>query len=152
MHRWFGDLSSKPNIYLSWFTSEIRVRLAPSNIFRPISKFLMAVLLWIFFVTLNFISVMLSCLFLAALWSPAGTGLNSWLYLRDILFRFCHFPVWFPGSGTTFDCINYWALLSSLPCVKHSLLICYNNGNWWLHVRVKQEHRGLASLCTVCKK
>ena len=36
-------------------------------------------LLWILFVIYVFMSVMLSCLFNAALWSPAGKGLISWL-------------------------------------------------------------------------
>ena len=138
MHRW---------IYLPWFTSEIRVQLATANIFSPSSNFFVDL-----FCYLNFISVMMYCLFLAALWSPAWKRLTSWLSLRDIFFCFCHFPVWFPESGVAFDCIDPWYLLSFLPCVKHSLLICYSNGNWWLHVRVQQEHRGLASLCTVCKK
>ena len=30
--------------------------------------------------SLLFVFVMLSCLFIAALWSPAGKGLSSWLY------------------------------------------------------------------------
>ena len=37
-------------------------------------------LLWIIIVIcVSFRTVMLSCLFLAALWSPAGKGLTSWL-------------------------------------------------------------------------
>ena len=54
LHRWVGDLSCKLNIYLSWFTSEIMVKLAPYNIFRPTGNFLLAVLLWIFFVFFEF--------------------------------------------------------------------------------------------------
>ena len=34
------------------------------------------------------------CLFITALWSPAGKGLSSWL-----LFVVCHFPMWYLGSG-----------------------------------------------------
>ena len=79
------------------------VMLAPLNIFRPTGNFY-----WLFFCGffcyLNLISVMLSCLFLAALPSPAGKGLTSWLSLRDIFFRYCHFHVWLPGSYVAFDC------------------------------------------------
>ena len=106
MHRWFVDLSRKPNIYLSWFTSEIRVRLAPSNKFRPTSNFFTGCSFVDLFCYLNFISVMLSCLFFAALWSPAGTGLTSWLSLRDIFFRFATFLCGFLGQ--------VWHLIASI--------------------------------------
>ena len=46
--------------------------------------------------------VMLSRLFIAALWSPARKGL-----VCDVYFCFCHFPMWYPGSGTVvLDCID----------------------------------------------
>ena len=48
------------------------------------------------------VSVMLSRLFIAALWSPAGKGLTSWLFLRYIL-CFCYIPMWYPGSGVVLD-------------------------------------------------
>ena len=147
-HRWVGDLSCKSIIYLSWFTSEIMVKLAPYNIYRPTGIFY-----WLFFCGsfcfLNLISVMLSCLFLAI---TCWERVTSWLSLRDIFFRCCHFPVWFHGSFVAFNCIGSWFLHSSIPCAKYSLLICYNDGNWWLHVRVLQEHGGLPSVCTVRKK
>ena len=38
MHWWVRGLSCKPNIYVSWSTSELRVRLAPLNRFKPSSK------------------------------------------------------------------------------------------------------------------
>ena len=42
-------------------------------------------------------SDILCCLFLVAMWSPAGKGLTSWL---DMVFLvFCHFVMWYPGSG-----------------------------------------------------
>ena len=43
----------------------------------------------------RFLLVMLHvgvCLFLAALWSPAGKGLNSWLSSMLCFLVFCHFP------------------------------------------------------------
>ena len=71
---------------MSWSTSELRVRLAPLNWFKPSSK----IFYWPFqggtsFVDLLcFFSVLcLLCvcahLFICALWSPAGKGLTSWL-------------------------------------------------------------------------
>ena len=39
------------------------------------------------------------------LWSPAGKGLTSWL-ICDVLLCVCHFPMWYPGLGVVFDCIN----------------------------------------------
>ena len=49
--------------------------------------------------------VMLSRLFIAALWSPAGNRLASWLsFVMFIVF--CHFPMWYPGSGVVLDCID----------------------------------------------
>ena len=51
--------------------------------------------------------VMLSCLFIAALWSPAGKGLTSWPFLVcDDFLCFCHFPMWCLGSVVVFDCID----------------------------------------------
>ena len=48
--------------------------------------------------------VMLLRLFIAALWSPAGKGLTSWLlfvmYIVVLLL-----PMWYPGSGVVLDCI-----------------------------------------------
>ena len=52
--------------------------------------------------------VMLSRLFIAALWSPAEKGLTSWLSFV-MLNCVCHFPIWYPGSGVvldTLDCID----------------------------------------------
>ena len=51
-----------------------------------------------------FMSVMLSRLFIAVLWPPAGKGLTSWLLF--VMFTvFCYFPMWCPGSGVVLDCI-----------------------------------------------
>ena len=47
------------------------------------------------------------CLFIAALWSPAGKGLTFWLLLVMIIVFFCYFPMWYHGSGVLFDCIIY---------------------------------------------
>ena len=48
----------------------------------------------------------LSSLLIAALWSPAGSKLTSWLLFVMFKLCFCHFPMWYPGSGVVLDCID----------------------------------------------
>ena len=49
--------------------------------------------------------VMLSRLFIAALLSPAGKWLTSWLSF--VMFNcVCHFPMWYSGSGVVLNCID----------------------------------------------
>ena len=43
------------------------------------------------------------CQFLAAVWSPAGKGLTSWLSGVLCFLCFCHFPIWCPGPGVVLD-------------------------------------------------
>ena len=62
-----------------------------------------------------FVFVMLSCLFIAALWSPAGKGLISLLSSVWCFIVFCHFHVWCPGSGVVLDCTAFWSLPPYLP-------------------------------------
>ena len=50
------------------------------------------------------LSHMLSRLFIAALWSPAGKGLTSWLLLVMFIVFF-YFPMWYPGSVVVLDYI-----------------------------------------------
>ena len=64
-----------------------------------------------YFCYLCFVSVMLLCLFIAALWSPAGKGLTSCVWCFLVL---CHFPMWCPGAGVVLDCIDSRSLPSSL--------------------------------------
>ena len=49
--------------------------------------------------------VMLSHLFITALWSPAGKGLTSWLsfVVSIVSLSLSH---WYPGSGVVLDCID----------------------------------------------
>ena len=42
--------------------------------------------------------VMLSCLLLAALWSPAGRGWPLGSLVCDVFLCFCCFPMWCPKS------------------------------------------------------
>ena len=101
---------------MSWYTSELRVRLAPLNRFKPSSK----IFYWLFqggtsFVDLScFCSVLwLLCLcaslFICALWSPAGKGLTSWLsfLVSTVSLLLSHL---YPGSGVLLDWIDSWSL------------------------------------------
>ena len=48
--------------------------------------------------------VMLSPLFIAALWSPERKGLICWLLF--VMFTcFCYFPIWYLGTGVILDCL-----------------------------------------------
>ena len=58
------------------------------------------------FCYLYFVSVMLSCLFLAALWSSAGKGLTFGSFVCNVFLCLCHVPIWCPGSGVVFDFID----------------------------------------------
>ena len=55
---------------------------------------------------LFYMSVMLSCLFIAALWSPARKGQPLGSLIRDVFFCFCHFHIGCPGLGVVLDCID----------------------------------------------
>ena len=60
------------------------------------------------FVFLCLVFIMLSRVFIAALWSPGWKGLSSWLLLV-MLIVFCYFPIfpiWYPGPGVVLDCIG----------------------------------------------
>ena len=57
--------------------------------------------------------VVLSCLYVAALWSPAEeeVGVGGWplgSLVCAVSLRFCHFPMmWCPGSGEVLDCFGF---------------------------------------------
>ena len=100
MHWWVRGLSCKPNIYVSWSTSELRVRLAPLNRFKPSSK----IFYWPFQGGTSFVDILCCCsvlcllclcarLFICALWSPAGKGLTSWLSFVVSNWEFVTFPL-----------------------------------------------------------
>ena len=58
---------------------------------------------------LSLVFLMLSRLFIAALWPPAGKGLTSWL-LSVTFIDFCYFPMWYLGSGVVLDCLLIFAI------------------------------------------
>ena len=103
-----------PNICVSWSTSELRVRLAPLNRFKPSSKIIywpfqdgtsFVDLLCVFF-CLVFASLC-ARLFICALWSPAVKGLTSCLWCLTVNLSLSH---WYPESGVALDCIDSWSL------------------------------------------
>ena len=68
------------------------------------------------FCYLCFLFVMLSCLFIVALRSPARKGWSHGSLVCDVFLCFCHFPMWCPGSGMVLDCIDNGYLPSYLLC------------------------------------
>ena len=105
-----GGLSCKPNIYVSWSTSELRMRLVPWNGFKHSSKIFFTdrskavTLLWII---CAIYALCFSRLFIGALWSPSGKGLTSWLLF-----------VMFNCVIVTFPCgilCQVWYLIVSIP-------------------------------------
>ena len=99
MHWQVRGLSCKPNIYVSWSTSELRVRLAPLNRFKPSSK----IFYWPFQGGTSFVDLLCFCSVLCLLcfvrvclyvlcghllgkgW-PLGSRLWCLLWV-------CHFPI-----------------------------------------------------------
>ena len=55
---------------------------------------------------LCFVSVMLSCVFIAAFWSPDGKGLPLGSVECDDFLCFCHFLMGCPGSGVALVCMD----------------------------------------------
>ena len=120
MHWYVRGLSCKPNIYVSWSTSEQKVRLVhrltglspPVNIFTNRSK---AVLfLWINYVIFCLVLLCFHArLFVDFLWSPAGKGLTFWF---SFAMSNCDVSPsnWYPGSGAVLDCIDSWSVPSFL--------------------------------------
>ena len=81
----------------------------------------------------------LYCLFLAALWSPDGKELTSWLSCVLCLLVFCHFPIWSHGSGVVLDCIDSSSFTSSIISVGSDIsnidvcwLVLYNTKQYLL--------------------
>ena len=111
--RWFF------NKLVTWSTSELRVRMVPWNMFQLSSNYFTdrskaVLLLWILSVIcVLFVFVILSCLFLAALWSPAGKGPADLLVLLCMIIS-CVLSLFCPLSGVVRYCIDYWSLPSPL--------------------------------------
>ena len=107
---------------MSLSTSELRVRLALLNRFKPSIK----IFYWPFQGGTSFVDLLCFCsvlcllclcprLFICALWSPAGKGLTSWLsfVVSAVSLSLSH---WYPGSGVVLDCTDSWSLHPYLFC------------------------------------
>ena len=121
------DLSYKLNIYMyvSWSISVIRVRLIPSNMFKPSCNFLtdhskLVLLLWIIFV-ICVLCMSLSYCRVCSL-QPYGYLLGmGWPFcslMCDVFLCFWHFSKWCPGSGMVLDCIDFLSMPSLLLWVR----------------------------------
>ena len=116
MHWWVRGLSCKPNIYVSWSTSELRVRLALLNWFKPSSKrfywpfqggtsFVDLLLFLLACVCYVFVRV---CLYvLCGHLLGKGWPLGSRLWCLTLSLSLSH---WYPGSGVVLVCIDSWSL------------------------------------------
>ena len=113
MHWLVRGLSCKPNIYVSWSTSELRVRLAPLNRFKPSSK----IFYWPFQGGTSFVDLLCFCSVLCLLYfvrvclyvlcghlQGKGWPLGSRLWC---LLWVCHFPIGILGQ--------VWYLIVSIP-------------------------------------
>ena len=74
---------------------------------------------------LFFVSVMMPCLFIAALWSIAWKRLTSWLSCMCCFLVICHFPMWCLGQ--------VWYLIPDLcipPYFERMILFSYIGISW----------------------
>ena len=124
-------------VYVSWSTSDLRVRLALWKRFKPSSKifywpFQGCSSLWIICVIYV---LCLSCI--ADLWSPAGKGLTSWLLFVMFNWEFVTFPCSILGQ--------MWYLIVLIPnlcrlsyfefvCFLHNTDVCRIKGKGQLTV------------------
>ena len=99
---------------MSWSTSELSVRLALLNRFKPSSK----IFYWPFQGGTSFVDLLCFCsvlcllclsarLFKCALWSPAGKGLTSWFSFVVSNCEFVDFSIGILGQE--------WYLIVSIP-------------------------------------
>ena len=87
---------------------QVQKRDFSKNIFTDRSKVVLP--LWIVFVVNVLCFFMLSRLFIAALWSPAGKGLTSWRLFVMFNYVFVTFPCGILGQGVVLDCIDSLSL------------------------------------------
>ena len=140
MHWYTRGLVRKPNIYVSWSTSELRVRLAPWNLFKPPSKIFLLTIPRRYFLCGSF-TLFLSCVCYAfvrvCLLMPCGhllgkgwpLGSRLWCLIVDLLLSH-----WYPGSGLVLDCIDSWSqiylklsLITYIQTLKKISSVCMQN-------------------------
>ena len=88
-----------------------KVRLVPSNMFKPSSNFLTVPRRYFF--RGSFLSfVFRVCLCHTVLSVPCSLVVNCWegrplgSLVCNVFLVFCHIPIWYTGSGVVFDCID----------------------------------------------
>ena len=110
MHRLANGLSCKPNIHVSWLTSELRVRSTPSSkhFFWQFQGGTSLVDHLCFFLSCVWYAFLRACLFVpCGHLLGKGWPLLSRLWCLTLSLSHTH---WYPGSGVVFDCINSWSL------------------------------------------
>ena len=144
-----------PNIYVSWSTSELRVRFAPSNRVKPSSK----IFYWPFQGVLLMLIFFLSCVWYAfvrvCLYVPCGHllgkgwPLGSHLWCLNVSLSLSH---WYLGSGVVLDCIDSWSLHPYLLCVdvyqpsqQHFSYLTVSQRRWH-----KRKATSIDVFCTKC--
>ena len=118
---------------MSWSTSELRVRLAPLNRFKPSSK----IFYWPFQGGTSFVDLLCFCSVLCLLCFVhvclfvlcghlLGKGLTSWLsfVVSSVSLSLSH---WYPGSGVVLDCIDSWSLHHYLLVVNELSILSESN-------------------------
>ena len=124
-------LSCKPNIYVSWSTSELRVRLAPLNRFKPSSK----IFYWPFQGGTSFVDLLCFCSVLCLLCFVRvclyvlcghllGKGWPLGSRLWCLLWVCRHFPIGILGQ--------VWYLIVSIPDLCTLTYFDMSHGIWFL--------------------
>ena len=107
---------------MSWSISDLRVLLAPWNMFKHSSKMIFTnrskavLLLWILFVIYvsrlslfyRFECSLQPCDHLLGKGWPIGS------FVYEVSLSFCYFPIWCLGSGVVLYCIDSWSVTSLL--------------------------------------
>ena len=95
-------LSYKPNIYVSWSTSKLRMRLAPWNPFKPSSKIFLLTVTRRYFFCGPFVLFMscvchayasVHCYLVVTCWERA----DHLALVCDVYLCISHFSMWYPG-------------------------------------------------------
>ena len=133
-------LSCKPNIYVSWSTSELRVRLAPLNRFKPSSniffltvprRYFFCGIFMIFFCLVFAMSMCASgyMCFVVTCWERA----DLLALVCGVLLWVCHFPisilgqVWYLIVSITDLCtLTYFASKVGCPAIKLGMRLIQN--------------------------
>ena len=140
---------------MSWSTSELRMRLAPWNRFKPSIKIFFTdrskavLLLWIFnaFFCLVFDMPLCASGFFVPCGHQLGNGwpLGSRLWCLTVSLSLSN---WYPGTGVVLDCIDSWSLhpyLHSSKCHQLNKTFSVQNVDWGMplsflykaHVNIK---------------